>query len=105
MEFFDFSIIDNYKIKGLDEFWKEASLISKLRPHANIVQFFGICLKPLCVITEYMELGNLRTYLSNMKNEIENEQMLKWFKEISTGKIFFKNFFNSKILTNKIQIF
>ena len=51
-----------------------------------------------------MELGNLRTYLSNMKNEIENEQMLKWFKEISTGKSFFKSFFNSKIQTNKIQI-
>ena len=86
MEFFDFSIIDNYKIKGLDEFWKEASLISKLKPHANIVQFFGICLNPLCVVSEFLEKGDLRHYLDDKQNKIERKQMISWIKQIALGK-------------------
>ena len=39
-------IFETLKIEnlGLEEFWKEVELISKLKAHSNIVQFFGICL-------------------------------------------------------------
>ena len=74
------------KYKGLEEFWKEVELISKLRPHSNIVQFFGICLNPLCVVYEFMAKGDLRHYLDEETNQIEKQQMMKWINQISIGK-------------------
>ena len=62
------------------------NLISKLRSHSNIVQFFGICLNPLCVVYEFMEKGDLRHYLDNKQNKIEKQQMLNWIKQIAIGK-------------------
>ena len=70
----------------MNEFWKEVSLVSKLAPHSNIVQFFGICLNPLCVVYEFMENGDLRHYLDDQQNKIEKQQMLKWIKQIAIGK-------------------
>ena len=71
---------------ALDEFWKEARLISKIRNHSNIVQFFGICLNPFCVVTEFMEKGDLRSYLDDEKNEINYNQMIQWLQQIALGK-------------------
>ena len=41
----------------LSEFWGECGILSKLRPHVNIVQFLGVCLNPLCIITEFLSNG------------------------------------------------
>jgi hypothetical protein len=41
----------------LSEFWRECNIRSKLRPHVNIVQFLGVCLNPLCVVTEFLPNG------------------------------------------------
>ena len=71
---------------GLEEFWKEVGFISKLKPHSNIVQFFGICLNPLCVVSEFLEKGDLRHYLDDQQNKIEKQQMMKWINQISIGK-------------------
>ena len=71
---------------GLEEFWKEASLISNLKAHSNIVQMFGVCLNPLCVVSEYMEKGDLRHYLDEKNNQIDNQQMMNWIKQIAVGK-------------------
>ena len=74
----------------------EVELISKLRPHSNIVQFFGICLNPLCVIAEFLEKGDLRNYLDKEQNEIDQQQMMKWINQIAIGnqnkKICFQEF-------------
>ena len=70
----------------MDQFWREAALIAKIRPHSNIVQFFGVCLDPLCLVTEFMEGGDLKSYLDNIANKIEQDQMLKWFQQIGLGK-------------------
>ena len=75
----------------MEEFWREANLVAKLRNHSNIVQFFGVCLNPLCVITEFLEGGDLKSYLDNLNNKIEFEQQLKWIREIAHGKL--KKFF------------
>lgn len=37
--------------RDLDDFAAEASVMAKLRPHTNVVQFLGITLEPLCIIT------------------------------------------------------
>ena len=70
----------------MEEFWKEAGLVSNIRNHSNIVQFFGICLNPLCVVTEFMERGNLRSYLDDLENKIDHKQMIQWFQQIALGK-------------------
>ena len=70
----------------MEEFWKEAGLVSNIRPHSNIVQFFGVCLNPLCVVTEFMERGNLRSYLDDPENKIDHKQMIQWFQQIALGK-------------------
>ena len=70
----------------MEEFWKEAGLVSNIRNHSNIVQFFGICLNPLCVVTEFMERGNLRSYLDDPENKIDHKQMIQWFQQIALGK-------------------
>ena len=81
-------IFETLKIEnlGLEEFWKEVELISKLKAHSNIVQFFGICLNPLCVVSEFMENGDLRHFLNDQQNVIEKQQMMKWIKQIAIGK-------------------
>ena len=64
-------------------------MISKLKAHSNIVQFFGICLNPLCVVSEFMEKGDLRHFLDDKQNKIEKQQMMKWINQISIGKSLF----------------
>ena len=61
-------------------------MISNLKAHSNIVQFFGICLNPLCVVSEFMEKGDLRHYLDDKQNKIERKQIVLWIKQIALGK-------------------
>ena len=62
-------------------------MISKLKAHSNIVQFFGICLNPLCVVSEFLAKGDLRHYLDDQQNKIENQQKMKWINQISIRKL------------------
>ena len=76
-------------------------MISKLKAHSNIVQFFGICLNPLCVVSEFLAKGDLRHYLDDQQNKIEKQQMMKWINQISIGKnkkkiILFFSYFTKK---------
>jgi serine/threonine protein kinase len=53
------------------EFRREVLLMSGLE-HPNIVALKGICLKPFCMITEYLPHGDLKKYLDNPINEVRN---------------------------------
>ena len=46
------------------EFFREACLMNGYR-HDNIVKLLGVCIKeePLCMVFEYMEMGDLHTFL------------------------------------------
>ena len=88
-------------------------MISKLKTHSNIVQFFGICLNPLCVVSEFMANGDLRHYLDGQQNKIEKQQMMKWINQISIGKnkkkiilfIFVTFSFQNRFFINNNKIF
>jgi len=71
--------------KALNEFWREAEIVSHLRPHANIVSFFGVCTEPLCIVLEFMSKGALSRYLENKENIIDEKRELHWMLEIATG--------------------
>ena len=62
-------------------------MISNLKAHSNIVQFFGVCLNPLCIVSEFMEKGDLRNYLDDKQNKIEKQQMMNWIKQTALGKL------------------
>ncbi|XP_077332292.1 discoidin domain-containing receptor 2-like [Lithobates pipiens] len=48
-----------------NDFLKEIKIISRLK-HPNIIRLLGVCIRddPLCMITEYMENGDLNQFLS-----------------------------------------
>eukprot|EP01102_Stenamoeba_stenopodia_P016126 TRINITY_DN5595_c0_g6_i1.p1 TRINITY_DN5595_c0_g6~~TRINITY_DN5595_c0_g6_i1.p1 ORF type:complete len:554 (+),score=108.01 TRINITY_DN5595_c0_g6_i1:3-1664(+) len=50
----------------LNLFFKEVELMSRLR-HPNLVQFLAACIEPThyCILTEFMENGNLHEFLNN----------------------------------------
>jgi serine/threonine protein kinase len=51
------------------------------------LKFIAISSNPFCIITEFLEKGDLFNYLKNEKNEISDEQKLKWMIEICNGMI------------------
>ncbi|XP_041098575.1 discoidin domain-containing receptor 2 isoform X2 [Polyodon spathula] len=53
-----------------NDFLKEIKIMSRLK-HPNIVRLLGVCVcaDPLCMITEYMENGDLNQFLSQREKE------------------------------------
>jgi len=70
-------VIKNVSISQQEkaEFLKEIKVMSRMRPHPNIVQFLGMCLEPLCIITEFLERGSLYHFL---RSETECPSELQW---------------------------
>lgn len=65
--FFFFFISDVTTSSHLDrnDFLKEVKILSRLKD-PNIIRLLGVCVSsdPLCMVTEYMECGDLNQYLS-----------------------------------------
>ena len=55
---------ENSSLQAKKEFFKEASLMHEFE-HQNILRLLGVCIEqePLCMIFEYMELGDLNNFL------------------------------------------
>eukprot|EP00118_Oscarella_pearsei_P005157 m.23338 g.23338 ORF g.23338 m.23338 type:complete len:962 (+) comp28457_c0_seq2:26-2911(+) len=52
-------------------FFKETSILLNLKPHPNIVKFYGICPNPkrFCIVLEYVEGGSLFDWLYESEDE------------------------------------
>ncbi|GAB4821932.1 hypothetical protein N2152v2_008978 [Parachlorella kessleri] len=61
---------------------KEAALMSAMR-HANIVQFFGFCTAPPCVVTEYCSKGSLTEILRAARRTPPIAAKLNWPRRLS----------------------
>lgn len=62
-----------------DNFIAEATLLSALRPHTNIVQFQGACIepgKPLCIVTEFLAQGDLFNWLRKNDKALASDPKL-----------------------------
>eukprot|EP01133_Synstelium_polycarpum_P001517 gene1517-1772_t len=59
--------------KAFNEFRRECWVMSALE-HPNIVQLKGLCLDPLCIVTEYLPQGNLYKFLHSP----EAPTLLSW---------------------------
>lgn len=51
----------------------------------NIVAFLGITINPLCIISEYMPLGSLQSYIRNRSNVIDPTHLQKFAHGIAAG--------------------
>ncbi|KAL6062207.1 Vascular endothelial growth factor receptor 2 [Balamuthia mandrillaris] len=70
------------------EFQAEALLMKGLRPHANVVQLMGICSEvstPFCIVTEFLPMGDLLSYVLKNADSIDNQQMIRWAVDIAAG--------------------
>jgi len=54
---------DGVKQAAIDDFMKEVHLMQQIRPHSNVVQFLGVCMDPLMLVTEFLERGSLYHFL------------------------------------------
>jgi len=62
----------------LDVFYKELSIISKLR-HPNVVQFLGACIEDShrCIVTEYLRGGNLHQLIHYNWDTFQKSSVLR----------------------------
>nr|XP_047133479.1 uncharacterized protein LOC100205416 isoform X2 [Hydra vulgaris] len=63
---------DNASQSELDDFLEEISLMKDIGYHKNIVNMIGCCTvnKPICLITEFMEKGDLLHFLRNRRSKL-----------------------------------
>jgi len=79
-------LISNLNKKEKENFYKEVELMKNLRPHSNVVLFYGLCRDPLLSISEYLSNGSLENYLKNEKeNNLEFNLILQFLIGIGRG--------------------
>ncbi|PRW05763.1 Purple acid phosphatase 18 [Chlorella sorokiniana] len=80
----------------LNKLEEEASLLASLR-HPNIVNFFGICHDPPCIVTEYAAYGSLAELLARARAEPAVAEALTWPRRLAmlitaaTGMLYLHN--------------
>eukprot|EP00026_Physarum_polycephalum_P004700 Phypoly_transcript_04723.p1 GENE.Phypoly_transcript_04723~~Phypoly_transcript_04723.p1 ORF type:complete len:555 (+),score=73.64 Phypoly_transcript_04723:88-1752(+) len=79
------------KLKSMvdDELFQERFLreIESLRKgnHQNVVMFFGVCLRPACIITEFMAGGNLYDLLHKTGMRMSTSLVVKLALDLAVG--------------------
>ncbi|XP_071786997.1 tyrosine-protein kinase TXK-like [Asterias amurensis] len=58
-----------------DDFVDEAKVMTQFQ-HENLVQLYGVCKKPICIITEYMSKGCLLFHLRRHKDLLQKPTIL-----------------------------
>eukprot|EP01118_Nematostelium_gracile_P005329 TRINITY_DN1677_c0_g1_i1.p1 TRINITY_DN1677_c0_g1~~TRINITY_DN1677_c0_g1_i1.p1 ORF type:complete len:586 (+),score=131.95 TRINITY_DN1677_c0_g1_i1:44-1801(+) len=79
-------ISGNFKAQEIENFKGEALVMTKLRPHSNVVQFLGITSEPLCIVTEFLEGGSLFSVLASDRN-IDMRMVRMWIEGIAAGML------------------
>lgn len=67
----------------------EAAILASLR-HPNIVQFIGVSSQPPCIVSEYVEKGNLSDLIRNTSTskDLSWAMLLKMLTEAATGMLY-----------------
>jgi len=75
---------EDASIEDVQSFVDEATLMCKMKKHPNVVLLLGIVVEPLCIITEYLEKGDLCSYLGSAV-QLSITQKLRIMKGIAAG--------------------
>jgi len=62
----------NINAKQMSDFRNEGELMMSIGFHPNVVLLYGVCNRPLCLVTEYLHGGSLHTMLKNPEIKIHN---------------------------------
>jgi len=81
--------IKKLKIMVNDSLFEERFLreVENLRKgnHHNVVMFYGVCLKPVCIVTEYMAGGNLYDLLHKQHSSQPLHAIIKMATDLAVG--------------------
>jgi serine/threonine protein kinase/class 3 adenylate cyclase len=77
---------------GLIDLLKEASILSRLQEGTqhNVLVFMGMCIEPerLCIVTEYMPRGSLRSVLDDRSSKLTWNMRLNMLRHAARGVAF-----------------
>ena len=65
----------------LNKFKAEGDMMASVR-HPHVVNFLGMCVEPLCIVTEQCSRGSLYSILEKAKNDPALAQELTWTKRL-----------------------
>lgn len=77
------------KIDDKEQFMLEATILAQFDDD-NVVKLYGTSTKPnetnvLCLVMEWCEHGDIKSYLEKNNNKTNLDQKLKWLKQICSG--------------------
>ena len=67
-----------------NDFCKETLIMKKL-VHPCLVKLIGVCVSPLCIVTEFMPFGDLHGFIHDKKNTLSHELILKITLDIASA--------------------
>jgi mitogen-activated protein kinase kinase kinase 13 len=67
---------------------RDAECMRKISSHPNIVELYGVCLTPCCVVMEYCAGGSLADYLRRERSRgtaMKMGQVIEWARQVARG--------------------
>ena len=72
------------KVSRFQDFSMEAFFMSQLR-HDNVVRLLGLCLRPMCLVTEFIAYGDLYHLLQDPATSFPTAFVLRIAYDIAAG--------------------
>ncbi|KAL0037083.1 hypothetical protein WJX77_012077 [Trebouxia sp. C0004] len=76
------SQVSNVELTAIATLEREVSIMTAIR-HPNVVMFMGLCLNPVCVVTEFCARGSLSDVIRKAATSASFAQLLDWPKRLS----------------------
>ena len=68
------ALLDSSSLK-MQDFFGEAEVMKKLKPHPNVTRLLGLCFNPVCIVLEFVDNGSLWNWLASNKSLDSNTQI------------------------------
>jgi len=70
----------------LQDFFSEAEVMKKLKPHPNVTRLLGLCSNPFCIVLEFIENGSLSSWLASDR-PLDAESCISIARGIAAGML------------------
>ncbi|EGG14697.1 Kelch repeat-containing protein [Cavenderia fasciculata] len=75
---------DKPKEEMMNEFKAEVELLGSLQ-HPNLVNCYGYCVNPMCIVMEFLPTGNLFDLIHSRENKMDSTLLLQFAFDIARG--------------------
>eukprot|EP01116_Phalansterium_solitarium_P006114 TRINITY_DN1841_c1_g1_i3.p1 TRINITY_DN1841_c1_g1~~TRINITY_DN1841_c1_g1_i3.p1 ORF type:complete len:751 (-),score=186.03 TRINITY_DN1841_c1_g1_i3:293-2545(-) len=69
------------------EFLAEADRMKRLRPHPNVVLMLGVCGRPVCIVTEWVDGGSLHAIVIQGRRILDTAALLSILTDVACGMV------------------